>query len=152
MLGLLIPVGPDAREPDRLADTLDSVRAYEPSPQIHLVVVDDCRERRRLPVDGREWAAVGFVRTPLWDRGGPRPDSAMVAGTLEGMVAAGRHRPELLLKLDTDALLNAPVADKLRTLLGDRSLGVVGSYTHTCTGARRDWSGWRKRLLRARLP
>jgi hypothetical protein len=152
MLGLLIPVGPDAREPDRLLDTLDSVCAYEPSQHIHLVLVDDCPEPRRLPVDEPEWASVDFVRTRLWDRGTPDPYSAMVAGTLQGLVAAGRHRPELLLKLDTDAMLVAPVADKLRALLGDRTLGVVGSYTHTCTGARRDWSGWRKRLLRARLP
>jgi hypothetical protein len=152
MLGLLIPVGPDAREPDRLVDTLDSVRAYEPSQQIHLVLVDDSRERRQLPVDEREWASVDYIRTPLWDGGTPDAYSAMVAGTLDGMVAAGRHRPELLLKLDTDALLIAPVADKLRTLLSDRNLGVVGSYTHTCTGARRDWSGWHKRLVRARLP
>ena len=152
MLGLMIPVGPDADEPERLVDTLESVRAYEPSRQIHLVVVDDCAQPRRLPVDQREWASVDIVRTPLWDRGTPDPYSAMVAGTLQGMVAAGRHSPELLLKLDTDALLIAPAADKLRALLGDRSLGVVGSYTHTCTGARRDWSGWRKRLLRARLP
>src|SRR5438105_1536499 len=149
MLGFLIPVGPDPHEPDRLLDTLDSVRAYEPSGQIHLVLVDDCAQPRRLPVDEREWASVDFVRTPLWERGTPDPYSAMVAGTLQGLVAAGRHGPELLLKLDTDALLIAPVADKLRALLGDRSLGVVGSYTHTCTGARRDWSGWRKRLLRA---
>jgi hypothetical protein len=115
-------------------------------------VVDDCAQARRLPVDQREWASVDIVRTPLWERGTPDPYSAMVAGTLQGMVAARRHRPELLLKLDTDALLIAPAADKLRALLSDRSLGVVGSYTHTCTGARRDWSGWRKRLLRARLP
>ena len=152
MLGLLIPVGPDAREPDRLADTLDSVRAYEPPEQIHLILVDDYPSPRRLPIDVREWASVDVVRTPLWRRGTPDPYSAMVAGTLQGLVAAGHHRPELLLKLDTDALLIAPVADKLRTLLGDRSIGVVGSYTHTCTGAKRDWSGWRKRLLRARLP
>jgi hypothetical protein len=152
MLGLMIPVGPDTDEPDRLVDTLDSVRAYEPSRQIHLVVVDDCAQPRQLPVDQREWASVDIVRTPLWDRGTPDPYSAMVAGTLQGMVVAGRHSPELLLKLDTDALLIAPAADKLRTLLADRSLGVVGSYMHTCTGAARDWSGWRKRLLRARLP
>src|ERR1700759_5002406 len=114
MLGLMIPVGPDQDEPDRLVDALESVRAYEPSQEIHLVVVDDCAQARRLPVDQREWASVDIVRTPLWERGTPDPYSAMVAGTLQGMVAAGRHRPELLLKLDTDALLIAPAADKLR--------------------------------------
>jgi hypothetical protein len=152
MLGVLIPVGPDSRELGRLADTLDSIRAFEDPGQIGLTVVDDCVEPRSLPLDSAAWASVDVVRTPLWNAGTPDPYSAMVAGTIEGLAAAARHRPDLLLKLDTDALLVAPVADKLRTLLADRSIGVVGSYTHTCTGARRDWSGWRKRLLRARLP
>jgi hypothetical protein len=152
MLGVLIPVGPDSRELGRLADTLDSIRAFEDPGQIRLILVDDCIEQRTLPVDRAAWASVDVVRTPLWNASTPDPYSAMVAGTIEGLAVAASHRPDLLLKLDTDALLIAPVAGKLRTLLGDRTLGVVGSYTHTCAGARRDWSGWRKRLLRARLP
>jgi hypothetical protein len=76
----------------------------------------------------------------------------MVAGTIDGMRAAAVQDPEFLLKLDTDALLIGPVAEKLRSVFADERVGLVGSYTHTCTGAVRDWSGWTKKLRRAMLP
>jgi hypothetical protein len=152
VFGVLIPVGPESREVDRLRDGLDSVRAFEESQDIHLVVIDDSPVPRPLPVAVDDWASVDIVRTSLWDGTAPDPYSAMVAGTLDGVRAASAHQPEFLLKVDTDALLIGPVSKKLRMILADQRVGIVGSYTHTCTGAQREWAGWKSKLLRAQLP
>jgi hypothetical protein len=152
VFGVLIPVGPAPQELDRLVDVLDSVRAFEETREVHLVLVDDGERPRDLPVFRGDWGSVDVVRTSLWTGRRPDPYSAMVAGTIDGTRAAGAHSPEFLLKLDTDALLIAPVAEKLRSVFADERVGLVGSYTHTCTGAVRDWSGWRIKLRRAMLP
>ncbi len=152
MFAVLIPVGPAPREPERLADAMESVRSFENSKDVHLVVVDDGERPRRFPISSEDWGSVDVVRTALWSGRRPDPYSAMVAGTIDGMRLAGPRRPEFLLKLDTDALLVAPVAEKLRSVFADDTVGVAGSYTHTCTGAPRDWSGWRSKLRRATLP
>lgn len=151
MLSVLIPAGPGAAELDRLADTLESIRAFEAPGRIHLVLVDDAHEPRDLQVAADEWASCDVIRTALW--GGdvaPDPYSAMVAGTIDGMRTAAARRPAFLLKLDTDALVIAPFAAKLLAATADPETGVLGSYTHTCTGAARDWSGWEPKLRRAR--
>ena len=152
MFAALVPVGPGQREVERLRDTLDSLRAFEDSREVNLVLVDDSEAPRDLAGAGGEWASSDVVRTPLWRDGTPDPYSAMVAGTIEGMRAAARHQPEFLLKLDTDALVIAPLADKLRRAFAEDGVGLVGSYTHTCTGARRDWSRSKTRLRGATRP
>ena len=73
----------------------------------------------------------------------------MVAGTMEGMRTASRYEPEFLLKLDTDALVIGSFADRLREAFADDRVGLVGSYTHTCTGAQRDFTEWEPKLRRA---
>jgi hypothetical protein len=151
VFAVLMPVGPGQREVLRVGDTLESLRAFEASGDIHLVLVDDSPTPRDLSryagVAG--WASLELVRTHVWRGKTPDPFSAMVAGTMEGMRAAARKRPEFLLKLDTDALIVGPVADKLRRVFEDDHVGMVGSYTHTCTGDRRDWRMWEKKLRRA---
>jgi hypothetical protein len=133
-----------------MADTLGSLRVYECSDQIHLLLVDDSPHPRDLSchVVG-DWASLEVLRTPMWRDGTPDPYSAMVAGTMEGIRAAARHDPEFLLKLDTDALVIAPAADRLRNVFAQDQVGTTGSYTHTCAGARREWGGWRRNLVRA---
>jgi hypothetical protein len=152
MFAVLIPVGPGQTEVARLRDTAESLRAFEDPSEVSLVLVDDNAMPRDLAGSVGQWASCQVVRTALWRDRTPDPYSAMVAGTVEGMKAASRHDPEFLLKLDTDALVIAPVSDKLRELFGDERIGLVGSYTQTCTGARRDWSVWEKTLRRAMRP
>jgi hypothetical protein len=142
MFTVLLPVGPKSVEVARLADTLDSLRAHEPADQIRLVIVDDSLAPRP------ELATIDWptpptvVRTPLW--GGRKPPhfkSALVAGALEGLRAAAVGAPEFCLKMDTDALVIAPFADKIRAAFAaDPSIGMVGSYDRRCTGEQRDWS------------
>jgi hypothetical protein len=152
MFAVLIPVGPGEAEVVRMADTLESVRAYEASHEIHLLLVDDNPSPRDLSPGAGDWASFELVRTPLWRHETPDAYSAMVAGTLMGMRAAAEHRPEFLLKLDTDALMIAPAADKLRRVFVEDQVGMVGSYTHTCAGSRREWSGWETNFRRAARP
>lgn len=152
MFCVLMPVGPASQDVDRLCDVLESVRAFEDSQDIHLVVIDDSARPRPLPLDADDWASLDIVRTALWNATPPDPYSAMVAGTLDGARAASAHRPDFVLKLDTDALLIGPVSKELRVAFTDHRVGIVGSYTHTCTGAQREWTGWKTKLVRAQLP
>jgi hypothetical protein len=141
---VLVPVGPGELEIERMHDTLESVRAFESSDEIHLILVDDNPVPRDLARHAGDWASLDLVRTPLWEEGAPDPYSAMTAGTIEGMRVAARERPKFLLKLDTDALVVGPTADRLRRVFADDLVGMAGSYTHTCTGNRRDWRGWER--------
>jgi len=74
----------------------------------------------------------------------------MVAGTIERMRVASRRDREFV--LDTDVLVIRPVADKLRQVFADGGVGLVGYYTHKCTGARREWAEWEAKLRRATQP
>ena len=163
MFAVLIPVGPGGREVERLRDALDSLRAFERTDETHLILVDDSYVPRDLASEAKHWASCEVIRTGLWARGEPglphriarrpghpHPYSAMVAGTIDGLRAAAECEPEFVLKLDTDALLIGPVAEKLRAIFADERVGVVGAYTHWCNGVQRDWSGWAKRLRKLR--
>jgi hypothetical protein len=79
----------------------------------------------------------------------------MVAGSVEGLRAAARIEPRFVLKLDTDALVIAPFADKVIAAFdADPALGVVGSYDRMCNGGDRgqNFSNYRLPLLRSMLP
>lgn len=141
MFSVLIPVGPGRVEMDRFHDTLDSLKAHEPAEDIQLVLVDDS-PTARPELSRVEWPSKPIVlRTPLW--GGKKdPDlkSALVAGAMEGLKAAGANDPEFCLKMDTDALVIAPFADKIRAALAaDPTIGMLGSYDRRCTGDARDF-------------
>jgi hypothetical protein len=148
---VLIPVGPGEAEVDRLQDTVASVRAHES--RARLVLIDDSPQPRDLD---RVVPDADVVRTALWGDGG-RPDaySAMVAGSVDGLRAASRLEPRFVLKLDTDALVIAPFAEKIAAALDDDpTLGVVGSYDRMCNGGDRgrNFGKYRLPLLRSMLP
>lgn len=141
MFTVLIPVGPKVVEVERLRDTLDSLRAHEPAEDIRLVLVDDALSPRP-ELAAIEWPTPPtVVRTALWS--GPEAPyfkSALVAGAVEGLLEAGRVPTEFCLKMDTDALVIAPFADKVRAAFSaDPAIGMVGSYDRRCTGETRDW-------------
>ncbi|HWF56447.1 MAG TPA: hypothetical protein VG223_17545 [Solirubrobacteraceae bacterium] len=144
---VVVPVGPDPAELDRLADLLISLRvcgrdgAHGPP---KLVLIDDAPRPRKLE---RFWSGAAVVRTALWERRAPDPLSAMTAGTIEAMK---RAEGEFALKLDTDALVIGPFADALSAAFAaDPSLGVLGAYDRSPDGGRRDWSMWPARLRRS---
>src|SRR3954451_9371147 len=104
---VLIPVGPGPAEPARLSDLVDALATFERARVDALVLVDDTPAPREL-------ATAPFtptiVRTAV-DVRTADPYSAHVAGTLAGLDAAQDR--DVIVKLDTDALVVAPFLDAL---------------------------------------
>ena len=149
MFSVLVPVGPDDIDLVRLGDLLASLRRHERPSDIELILVDDAPSSRLGATLGLEWASTQVIRTPIWRRGRPDAYTAMTVGTICGIRAASPGAA-FLLKLDTDALVIGSFSEQLeQALAADDSLGIVGSYDRTCTGATRDWSVWAPVLRRA---
>lgn len=148
MYAVLVPVGPEARDVDRLAALIEELARHEQPDEIRLLIIDDAPRPRTFELG---WPEQVVIRTELW-RSGARPDvrSAQVAGTLEGIARA--HGLEFVVKLDTDAAVIGPFARRLRAAFADPSVGVVGSYDRTSAGTTRNWSAWRRTIDRATLP
>jgi hypothetical protein len=146
MYGVIMAVGPGAREVDRMHDTLAMLREHEDPNEIHLVLVDDDPSRRALDPG---WPQQQVIGNPLRRRR-RRPDasSAMTAATVAGLAACQKRCVDMAIKLDTDAAVIAPFSRQIRTALEDPNLGVVGSYDRTSTGGVRDWSVWEATLAR----
>ena len=142
---VIIPVGPDPRELDRLGALVAELTRHADPSEMRLIVIDDAPPGRSLPLS---WPDSILIRTSLWEHGTP-PDtlSAHVAGTLEGLTRA--RGLEFAVKLDTDAAVIAPFADALADAFVDSQLGVIGSYDRMSSGAMRDWSVWKRPLARA---
>ncbi len=140
---VVIPIGPDERELDRLDDLLDSLRAHTPHGEARVVLIDDCKRPR--PLHALCEGAV-VVRTALWARGAPDRESAMKAGMIEALKHADG---EFAVKLDTDALVIGPFVEAIRSrFAGDRALGLVGAFDRSPGGDLRDWSCWERAILR----
>jgi hypothetical protein len=141
VFGVVIPVGPDEREPARLQALVGELGRHEQRSEVHLIVIDDGPSGRELEV---QWPSLDVVRTEL--RRARRPDllSAHVAGTLEAL--EGARGLEFVLKLDTDAAVIRPFAASIRGAFAEPDLGVVGSYDRMSSGAVRDWTIWKGRI------
>jgi hypothetical protein len=144
----LIPVGPAAEDRERLRDSLDSLFHYEPG-VAGVVVVDDAPEGSDLKINAPESCRLVRVQNPRNGKGRP------VGGGLCGGIIAGfrscvdtfSNSIDFAVKIDTDALVIAPFAQKLHELFAsDRSIGIAGAFTHTPNGVERDISKW-KRLV-----
>jgi hypothetical protein len=136
-----IPVAPGPAEAARAEDLLASLRVYEPDvPRI--VLVDDEPGGRRL--EGlRAGDRVAVIPNPRGGRGIGTLGGTCTA-TLAALVWVHAHAPGAhCVRLDTDALVIAPFAEKIAGALEARSnAGVVGSYDRTCNGEPRDFSSW----------
>jgi hypothetical protein len=128
-------------------DTLDSVLCYAGASRI-VVVVDDTGGNddfaKRAEVMSDEIAVI------------PAPPQAMGGyGGLWVKIAVGyrwmleRYAPQVILKLDTDALLIGDgLADHAaKRFAADPSVGLIGPYRIAADGSVRDWS-WGARMLR----
>jgi hypothetical protein len=150
----IIPVGPGEDELARCRDTLDSLLCWEPAVR-WLVLVDDSPEDRGLAglVDAGSVPAVALPGPlaacrrpfPLVDR--------VAAGVLAALRWVAEHTDaELVLELDTDALVIAPFAHKLMAATADETVGLVGSYERTCNGEPRSFAPWAGYVQAAAAP
>lgn len=142
-------VGP--REGALAADTLDSIRACEPSAAIW--ILDDCTQ------DGTyervtAWAAAHpgtrVLRNPA--PRGYRGIATSVFSLLEA-IAATQPLPELIVKVDPDTCLVRPgVADLMRQRFAAAGPGIVGPYRIGANGGRRTFGRLRRNMLLDLLP
>jgi hypothetical protein len=150
----IIPVGPGEDELARCRDTLDSLLRCEPAVR-WLVLVDDSTDDRGLA------ALVGAGSVPAVALPGPlaacrRPFplvDRVAAGVLCALRWVAEHTDaELVLELDTDALVIAPFAHKLMAATAEETVGLVGSYERTCNGEPRSFAPWAGYVQAAAAP
>lgn len=152
--GIIIPVGPSANDVERAGDVLASVLAYEPETPL-VLFIDDGGKDRRLDEKFRATATCRLVNIFNTRNGhGIGETSGLSAGML--LAIAWLHANAdcgFVMKLDTDALIIAPFAEKiLRTLAGRPDVGMVGLYDRMCDGSVRDQTSFRKMLGKLASP
>ncbi len=152
--GIIIPVGPSANDVERAGDVLASVLAYEPETPL-VLFIDDGGKDRRLDEKFRATATCRLVNIFNTRNGhGIGETSGLSAGML--LAIAWLHANAdcgFVMKLDTDALIIAPFAEKiLRTLAGHPDVGMVGLYNRMCDGSVRDQTSFRKMLGKLASP
>ncbi|MFL6206829.1 MAG: hypothetical protein ACJ739_15925 [Acidimicrobiales bacterium] len=149
---VLMAVGPGDREVERADDVLESVLHHEPGIDAVLLVDDAPDERDLGAALGRGRPAVAVTPNPrageglgLW--------GGLAAGMLHGYGWLQREvGPDLVVKLDTDALVIAPFVDRVGAVLEDPSVGMAGTFDRHCGGAPRDVDRWDFRVRRRRFP
>ncbi|WP_205696655.1 hypothetical protein [Conexibacter sp. SYSU D00693] len=132
-----IPVGPGRQEVERAADLLDALRAHEPRTTDVVLVDDEPQARRTLP------AATAVLESPRRGRGIGTLGGTCTA-TFTALAWAHRARPGAwVLRLDTDALVIGPVADRVEAAFAEHpQAGVLGSCHRTCGGEERNLDWW----------
>lgn len=142
---MLVAVGPSGSEVERLGDLLASFDRWVGEPAIAVAVNDgnagrDLADRVGTPLQNT------IVESPHLAR--PAAQNYMhsigICGTvLTGLshIATHHSEVELVLKVDTDSLVIAPFAERLRRYFSEHpSVGIVGSYTRTPNGGERDFT------------
>jgi len=135
-------VGPKELEIDRSNDLLDAIGGCEPA-RCRMVVIDDSPEDRMLKDRLRFPRQVEpeFVKFNRPRRVGFKEAKGVCGNSLLGFQWIARHAPEAAfgMKIDTDALVIAPFAQKLaREFDAAPSIGVLGANTRTPEGHDRD--------------
>lgn len=135
-IAVVIPAGPH----DNVLDTLASVVHYSDASRI-IVVIDDGSQLSRNPERLKEFPAdIAIIKAPIGAAGGQ--------GGLWVKLSAGyrwileRYEPQLILRLDADAVLLGSgleaAAEKLFSEVPE--LGLLGSYRIGPDGQRRDFA------------
>ena len=138
---VMAQVGPGDKAVADAADLLDSLLAHEPAAEV--VLVDDVpgRDLGSLLRKSGGGGALRVVSNPR-DGRGRAMFGGMTCGTFAGLREAGRDPAvAFVVKLDTDALVIAPFADRLAVVVREHPrVGVVGAYRTTPNGTPRDFS------------
>jgi hypothetical protein len=140
---VVVPVGPQPLEVERLIDLAESLAAYETGPA-WFVMVDDSPVRRSLQdiielPPGLTSIALHHVRDhrPVRFRHGGGLCSPVLTA-LKWVQANTNAR--FVLKLDTDSLVINPVCERLSRVFDvNPSLGMVGAHTLSPDGSKRLW-------------
>ncbi|HWE11719.1 MAG TPA: hypothetical protein VG325_20395 [Solirubrobacteraceae bacterium] len=139
-----MPVGPTSTEVDRCRDTIESIVGLEPAVRWIVLVDDDAAPRDLLSAVGAAATDVEVVRLdhPLAS-GVASIYERLTASVLVGLRWVVRHTPaDVVMKIDTDALVIAPFADKLSRALAGPAVGLIGAYDRTCNGEERSFDAW----------
>lgn len=138
---IVVAVGPNPREIERLRDLADSIAAHEPEAG-PLVLVDDHPEPRDLS----RGLPPGLRAISLHHRRPARRDFWRSVGICSVIMHGlqwiqANTDTDFILKLDTDSLVIAPYRDRVLTRFAeDPGLGIVGAYETEADGKVRDWS------------
>lgn len=149
---VVMPVGPGDREVARADDVIESVVHWEPS-IARIVLVDDAPHDRDLSTMlGRPGRPVTVINNPR-DGAGDGLWGGLAAGMLHayGWVQRELH-PDLVVKLDTDALVIAPFAQRVADALAPQRVGMIGTCRRHCDGRARALDKWDFRVRRRRFP
>jgi hypothetical protein len=143
MFTAMVPLGPGELEQRRLADLIEALAHFEPGPW-RLVIADDDPEPRELSVEVPaecELNAVRFDRR-LGREHHNRADAHITPMILNALAETRRlGTGDFVLKLDTDALVIAPFANRLRAVIAaNPDAGVIGGCREKPDGTRRDFS------------
>ena len=143
-IAVIIPAGPR----DDVLDTLSSVAHYADTSRVIVVIDDDSKCTEHLTSISQRSPDIVLIQAPAGAPG--------VFGGLWVKLAFGyrwileRYAPEMILRLDADALLIGKGLESCASLAfaSDPRIGLLGSYRIGPDGGMRDHS-WAARRLRA---
>ncbi len=133
-LGVVIPAGPG----DDVVDTVRSVLRYTDQPR-RIIVVDDTPDRQVESQLMTLSPDIVTVSAPTWAPGSMGGLWVKIALGMRTLLACSD--PDVVLKLDADALITGPgLVEAARTALGTASrIGILGAVRFSPDGNRRDW-------------
>ena len=145
-------VGPGEREVRRADDVISSILHHEPHLDVVLLVDDAPQERDLAHELGPGRPQVAVTANPR-DGHGHGLWGGLAAGMLHGYGWLEREvHPDVVLKLDTDALVIAPFVERVSSALAAPELGMVGTFSRHCDGRPRPLDRWDFRVRRRRFP
>ncbi len=145
-IAVVLPVGPN--DGTDALDTLASVLHYAGSSRI-IVVVDDTGPQSVFADRARAMSPDIVVLPAPWRGSGKTLGGLFINITTGYQWLLERYAPDILLRLDVDALMTGPgLADTaLDFFAKNPGVGVIGSYRIRADGEIRDWS-WGARRIR----
>jgi hypothetical protein len=151
---VVLPIGPGQKELDRVDDLLDSIRCYEPQTP-WLIFIDDDPEDRQLTKKFKLPVNCTAVSIPNPRRGrGAGDRGGLCVANLVALSWLNEHtNVKFALKMDSDALVIAPFAQKLEQAFeASPGVSIIGSsYRVTCNQEPRNIAkdGYSMRKLRS---
>jgi len=141
---VVLAVGPGQQELDRTADLLESLWTYEAHTSWTIFVTKEDRQLTNHFYCPSTCKVVSLVN-PFQNsgfKGGHR--GGLCTATLTALRWIHENTSiSFAVKLDTDALVIAPFAEKIHNAFASfPNAGILGSYDKTCNGDKRDFSYW----------